>query len=484
MSGAEAWEAVIGLEVHAELMTSSKVFCACSASFGASPNTNICPVCTGMPGVLPVLNRRVVEWAVLAGLAANCEIARVSRWARKNYFYPDLPKGYQISQYELPICRGGWIEVRLGERTKRVGLTRIHMEEDTGKNIHEPGQSFSLVDFNRCGVPLLEIVSEPEISSPEEAGAYLRSLRSLLQYLEICDGNMEEGSLRCDANVSVRRKGERRLGVKTEIKNMNSFKAVERALAYEIERQIEAALSGGEIVQETRLWDPEREETRSMRTKEFAHDYRYFPEPDLPPISVDDALVERMRSQLPELPEPRRARFIEQYGLPPYDAEVLTARRDLADYFEAAVAKHGNPKAISNWVMGDILRLVRERRLDESLRIRAWPVAPEALAELVGMIDEGRISGKIAKVVFEEMVSAGGMPREIVEAKGLAQVSDENALERVVEEVLASHQAQVEQYRAGREQVLGFLVGQVMKMTRGQANPKMVNEILRRRLRA
>jgi len=484
MSGAQAWEAVIGLEVHAELMTGSKVFCACSASFGASPNTNICPVCTGMPGVLPVLNRRVVEWAVLAGLAANSEIARVSRWARKNYFYPDLPKGYQISQYELPICRGGWIEVHLGGSTKRVGLTRIHMEEDTGKNTHEPGQSFSLVDFNRCGVPLLEIVSEPEISSPEEAGAYLRSLRTLLRYLEICDGNMEEGSLRCDANVSVRRRGERRLGVKTEIKNMNSFKAVERALAYEIERQIEAARTGVEIVQETRLWDPDREQTRSMRSKEFAHDYRYFPEPDLPPISVDDALIERMRSQLPELPEPRRTRFIEQYGLPPYDAEVLTARRDLADYFEAAVAKHGNPKAISNWVMGDILRLVRERRLDESLRIRAWPVAPEALAELVGMIDEGRISGKIAKAVFEEMVTSGGMPGEIVEAKGLAQVSDESALERVVEEVLAAHQAQVEQYRAGREQVLGFLVGQVMKMTRGQANPKMANEILRRRLRA
>ncbi len=476
------WETVIGLEVHAELMTESKVFCSCSARFGAAPNTNICPVCTGMPGVLPVLNRRVVEWAVLAGMAVNSEIASVSRWARKNYFYPDLPKGYQISQYELPICRGGFVEIRSDSNTKRIGLTRIHMEEDTGKNIHDPNHSFSLVDFNRCGVPLLEIVSEPEISSPEEAGSYLRSLRTLLQYLEICDGNMEEGSFRCDANVSVRQRGAEELGVKAEVKNMNSFRSVEKALAYEIERQVELLSSGGNVAQETRLWDPDRGETRAMRSKEFAHDYRYFPEPDLPPVVVDAAFKEEIRSKLPELPEPRRARFIEAYRLPSYDAEVLTARRDIADYFEAAVSKHNNPKAISNWVMGDILRIVKERRLDDSLRINSWPVLPEALAELVSMIDSGKISGKIAKAVFEEMLASDASPSSIVESKGMAQLSDSSAIEQAVEEVMTANPTQVAQYRAGKEKVLGFLVGQVMKLTGGRANPQLANEILRRKL--
>jgi aspartyl-tRNA(Asn)/glutamyl-tRNA(Gln) amidotransferase subunit B len=478
------YEAVIGLEVHAEMLTVSKIFCACSASFGAPPNHNICPVCLGLPGVLPVLNRRVVEFAIKAGLATQCEIQPHSRWARKNYFYPDLPKGYQVTQYELPICLRGLIEVSTEEGRRPVRLTRIHMEEDTGKNIHDAHGDASLVDFNRSGVPLLEIVSEPDIRSATEAGAYLRKLRAILQYLEVCDGNMEEGSFRCDANVSVRPRGTDTLGTKAEIKNMNSFRSVERAIEYEIQRQIDTLESGGRIAQETRLWDANREVTRSMRSKEHAHDYRYFPEPDLPPLVVTEEWIDEVRRSLPELPDARRARFVEQYGLPEYDAEVLTARKDLADYYEAAVSGYPNPKSISNWVMGDVLRLVRERKLDEALVIREWPVPAPHLAALVKLIDEGRISGKIAKTVFEEMLASGSEPAQIVAAQGLDQVTDEGPIVEAIRAVLAANQAKVEEYRGGKDKLFGFFVGQVMKATQGKANPQKVNELLRRELQA
>jgi len=466
------YEPVIGLEVHAQLLTDSKIFCGCSTRFGEEPNQNSCPVCMGFPGVLPVLNRKVVEFTIRTGLAAHCDIARYSRWARKNYFYPDLPKGYQISQYELPLCRNGYIEIESEHGRKKIRLTRIHMEEDAGKNIHDVRGDYSLVDLNRAGVPLMEIVSEPDIGSAEEAGRYLKNLRAVLQYLEVCDGNMEEGSFRCDANISVRPRGAKELGTKVEIKNMNSFKAVEKALEHEIKRQIETLSEGGKLQQETRLWDAEREVTRSMRSKEFAHDYRYFPEPDLLPLVVEEKWIDEIRAGLPELPEQRRERFASQYGLPPYDAELLTARRDVADYFEAAVKAHSNPKAISNWVMGELFRVIKEKRLDDKLRIAAWPVAPERLAEMVRMIDQGKISGKMAKSLFEEMLETGAAPDTIVRAKGLEQVSDSGSIEKAIEQVLAAHPKQVADYRGGNEKVFGFLVGQIMKATQGKANPQ------------
>ena len=477
------YEAVIGLEVHAELLTESKVFCGCSAKFGAPPNQNTCPVCLGMPGALPTLNRRVVEFGIRAGLAAQCEIARYSRWARKNYFYPDLPKGYQISQYELPLCLNGHLEIEANGATKRVRLTRIHMEEDTGKNIHDAHGDASLVDFNRCGVPLLEIVSEPDIRSAAEAGAYLRKLRALLQYLEICDGNMEEGSFRCDANVSVRARGSTQLGTKVEVKNMNSFRAVERAIEYEVKRQADVLDAGGRLVQETRLWDPDREVTRAMRSKEFADDYRYFPEPDLLPLLVSDAWIDEVRRSLPELPDARRLRFIREYGLPEYDADVLTVRKDMADYYEAAVRQYlRNPKALSNWVMGDLLRVIRERKLDAALVIHDWPVAPERLAAMVELLDAGEISSKIAKAVFEEMVNTGKTPVQIVAEQGLTQITDESAILAAVEAVKAANPAKVAEYRSGKEKLFGFFVGQVMKAMQGKANPQKLNELLKARL--
>jgi len=476
------YETVIGLEVHAELLTESKIFCACSAKFGAEPNENTCPVCLGMPGVLPVLNRRVVEFTVRTGLATNCTIAHMSCWARKNYFYPDLPKSYQISQYELPICTNGHVDITVDDQVKRIGLTRIHMEEDTGKNIHDAHSDASLVDFNRSGVPLMELVSEPDLRTPAEAGAYLRKLRTVLRYLEVCDGNMEEGSFRCDANVSIRPQGVSELGTKVEIKNMNSFRAVERALEYEIKRQGQTLGEGGTLVQETRLWDPDREVTRSMRSKEFAHDYRYFPDPDLLPLTIAEEWIEDIRSQLPEMPDARRRRFADEYGLPEYDAEVLTARKDLADYYEEAARAHANPKAISNWVMNDVLRLVQERKLDEALVISDWPVAPANLAAMVKLIDDDKISGKIAKTVFEEMVKTGGDPDQIVEEKGLVQVTDEGAILTEIDRVLAANAEKVAEYRAGKEKLLGFFVGQIMKATQGKANPRKVNELLKERL--
>jgi aspartyl-tRNA(Asn)/glutamyl-tRNA(Gln) amidotransferase subunit B len=477
------FEPVIGLEVHAQLLTRSKLFCACSAEFGAPANSHTCPICMAFPGVLPTTNRQAVEFAIRAGLATGSRIAPTSRWARKNYFYPDLPKAYQISMYEAPICVGGAVTFVLDGAEKRVRLTRIHLEEDAGKNIHDAHADASLVDLNRAGVPLLEIVSEPEIRSPAEAAAYLRALRSILQYLEVCDGNMEEGSFRCDANISVRPAGSDTLGTRAEVKNMNSFRAVERALQHEIERQIEIVSDGGHVVQETRLWDAERERTRSMRSKEFAHDYRYFPEPDLPPLVVGDDWVESVRGRLPELPAARRDRFERELGLPAYDAEVLTARRDVADYYEAALALHHNPKAISNWVMESVLRIVRERKLDEHLRITAWPVAPENLAALVALIDEGTISGKIAKTVFEEMVTSAKSPAAIVGERGLVQLTDRDAIGAAVERVVAAHPDKVAEYRGGKDKLFGFFVGQVMKATDGKANPKQVNELLQKRLR-
>jgi aspartyl-tRNA(Asn)/glutamyl-tRNA(Gln) amidotransferase subunit B len=483
MSDSPAIEPVIGLEVHAELLTQSKIFCGCSASFGGPPNSDVCPVCLGMPGVLPVLNRQVVEYAIRLGLATHCAIAERSRFARKNYFYPDLPKGYQISMYELPLCTGGHLDVLVDGNTKRIGLTRIHMEEDTGKNIHDAHEGSSLVDFNRSCVPLLEIVSEPDIRSVEEAGAYLRSLRSILQYLEICDGNMEEGSFRCDANVSVRAAGSEKLGTKVEVKNMNSFKSVEKAIAYEIDRQTRALANGEPLRQETRLWDADREETRPMRSKEHAHDYRYFPEPDLSPLVVGRAWVEDVRTTLPELPAARRARFARDYQLSPYDADVLTQRKDIADYFEAGAAAGAAPKEMANWVMTELLRIVRDEHLDRALVIRDWPVTAVQLARLAVLVQGGAINRNTAKGLLPRLRGTDADPEEIVRREGLGQVSDRGALERAVADVVAKQPAQVAEFRAGKERVLGFLTGQVMKATGGKANPQLVQELLRAALK-
>lgn len=477
------YEVVVGLEVHAQLLTASKIFCGCSTKFGAPPNQHTCPVCLGMPGVLPVLNQRVVEFALRAALATHCHIAPVSRWARKNYFYPDLPKGYQISMYELPIAQHGFIDIALDTQQKRVGLTRIHMEEDAGKSIHDPQSESSLVDLNRTGVPLLEIVSEPDMRSPEEASAYLRSLRAILQYIEVCDGNMEEGSLRCDANVSLRPRGTTPFGTKVEIKNMNSFRAVEKAIAYEMQRQHDVLESGGHIVQETRLWDGDREVTRSMRSKESAHDYRYFPDPDLLPLVIADEWISQVAATLPELPTVRCDRFVRDYSLPVYDAEVLTARKDVADYFEAAVQSYpAAPKAISNWVMESVLRLIKEEKLDTALTITSWPCPPAHLGQLVRLIQNGTISGKMAKTVFDTMRTSGQSPDVIIADQGLAQVSDDDTLVRLIDQVLTANPNKVAEYRAGREKLLGFFVGQIMKASQGKANPQRLNTLLAERL--
>jgi len=473
------YEAVIGLEVHAQLKTKSKIFCGCSTAFGADPNHHTCPVCLGMPGVLPVLNREVVNFTIRTGLALNCTINPLSRFARKNYFYPDLPKGYQISQYELPICEHGHLLIEAEGKERRIGITRIHMEEDAGKNIHgEKGDPASYVDLNRTGVPLMEIVSEPDIRTPEEAAAYMRKLRSIVRYLEVCDGNMEEGSLRCDANISLRPVGQRELGVKAELKNMNSFKNVQKALEYEIKRQTRILEEGGTIIQETRLWDADRGVTLSMRGKEEAHDYRYFPDPDLVPLQVDDPWIEAVKAELPELPDAKRERFISEYGLPRYDAEVLTASRELAAYFEECNERAESPKEVSNWIMGDLLR---ECKGDEEA-IAACPVRPAMLAEMIGMIGKGTISGKIAKTVFAEMMQSGKAPEVIVKEKNLVQITDEGEIVKIVEEVIAANPAQVEQFRSGKEKVFGFFVGQVMKASRGKANPAVVNKLLKERL--
>jgi len=478
------WEPVIGLEVHAQLLTATKAFCRCRTSFGDPPNTHVCPVCLGLPGSLPVLNERAVEYALRFAEAVNLRVPEQSTFSRKNYFYPDMPKDYQVSQYDEPITVDGWLEVDGG----RVGIERAHLEEDTGKTVHVGGggriheADHSLVDYNRAGVPLMEIVSRPDLRNAEHARSYVGELRAVLQAIGVSDVKMEEGSMRVDANVSVRPSGASELGTKVEIKNMNSFRAVERAIAYELERHVRVLEEGGTLVQETRLWDPDREETRSMRSKESAHDYRYFPDPDLPPLVLTDAFVEEVRRTLPELPDARRQRFVTALGLPEYDAEVLTARRDVADYFEAVVRAHDNAKAASNWVMGDILRLVRERKLDDAPVITEWPVAAAHLAELIALIDEGAISGKIAKTVFEEMVAGGAAPRAIVAERGLTQVSDEGTIVTAIDQVLAANASKVDEYRSGKDKLFGFFVGQVMKATSGKANPEIVNRVLKERL--
>ncbi|KPJ74801.1 MAG: glutamyl-tRNA amidotransferase [Deltaproteobacteria bacterium SG8_13] len=474
------FEPVIGLEVHAQLKTKTKIFCSCSTAFGAPPNTHTCPVCLGMPGVLPVLNRQVVEFTLRMAVATHCEINPESRFARKNYFYPDLPKGYQISQYELPIARNGWVRIETNGSPKRIGINRIHMEEDAGKLIHSPDRPVSLVDFNRTGVPLIEIVSKPDICSPEQAGNYLRQLRSIVRYLDICDGNLEEGSFRCDANVSIRPKGTEALGTRTELKNLNSFRYVEKALQFEILRQQEVLLDGGAVVQETRLWDAEKNRSFSMRGKEEAHDYRYFPDPDLLPLVVDADWLAAVEKSLPELPDARKNRFEADYGLPAYDAGLLTADRELADYFEACLQHAADPKPVSNWIMGPLLALLNSRNLSAAQS----PVPPEQLTALLNLVDKGTVSAKIAKTVFEEMAATGKPPAVIVEEKGLVQVSDSSAIEAVVAKVLAAHPKEVAAYRGGKAKLLGFFVGQVMKETSGKANPRVVNEILQEKLRA
>jgi aspartyl-tRNA(Asn)/glutamyl-tRNA(Gln) amidotransferase subunit B len=474
------YEAVIGLEVHAELLTKSKMFCGCSTTFGAPPNSHTCPVCLGMPGVLPVINKRGVEFAVRTALALNCRLAPRSRFARKNYFYPDLPKNYQISQYELPLSEHGHIEFPLDGERRRIGIRRVHLEEDTGKLVHagvmEMAES-SLVDFNRCGVPLMEIVSEPDLRTPEEAAEYLRQLRAILVYLGVCDGNMEEGSFRCDANVSVRPQGAAELGTKIEVKNMNSFKNVQKALEYEIRRQVKAMQSGETLVQETRLWNADQEITLSMRTKEFAHDYRYFPEPDLVPLVIEPTWIDEIRRSLPELPEARRQRFASQYGIPEYDAGVLTASPELADYYEAAVKAHHDPKTVSNWVMVELLGRLNK----DGKEITQSPIRPERLGAVLDLLASGTISGKMAKDFFDEMYASGADPAEILKKKG-GQIADAGALEKVVQETLARNPAAVAEYRKGKETAFNFLVGQVMKATRGKANPQLASDLLKRAL--
>jgi aspartyl-tRNA(Asn)/glutamyl-tRNA(Gln) amidotransferase subunit B len=472
------WEAVIGLEVHAQLLTKSKIFCGCSTAFGAEPNTHTCPVCLGLPGSLPVLNKQVVEFTLRMALATHCRIAPFSLFARKNYFYPDLPKGYQISQFELPLAEKGWIEIEAGGSVRPIGITRIHMEEDAGKLIHDEYQPLSYVDYNRTGVPLIEIVSEPDLRTPEEAADYLRRLRETLRYLEICDGNMEEGSFRCDANISLRPAGAAGYGTRTEIKNMNSFKNVEKALEFEIRRQRAALEDGAEIIQETRLWDAGRGLTLSMRGKEESHDYRYFPDPDLIPLEVSDGWIESVRRELPELPEAKRQRFVRQYELPEYDARILTSSKSLASYFEEIVRLHPSPKTVSNWIMVELLReLKRDNREIEDCLIPA-----PHLAALLNLMEKGVISGKIAKTVFEDMYRTGKTPQAIVEEKGLTQVTDAGQIEAAVEEVLQTQLEKVADYKAGKTKLFGFFVGEVMKRTKGKANPKLVNELLKQKL--
>ncbi len=475
------YEPVIGLEVHAQLLTQSKIFCSCSTRFGEEPNTLTCPVCTGSPGSLPVLNKKVVEYTLRAALATHCRIASYSLFARKNYFYPDLPKGYQISQYELPLTVAGYIDIQIDSQKKRIGIIRIHMEEDAGKLLHDlstESGARSYVDFNRTGVPLVEIVSAPDIRTPEEAASYLRKLRAILMFLDICDGNMEEGSFRCDANISLRPKGREALGVKTELKNMNSFRNVQRALDFEIRRQTALLDQGEKIVQETRLWDAAKGVTSSMRGKEEAHDYRYFPDPDLVPLVIDSQWIEEIRASLPELPESKKERFIREYGIPEYDAEVLTTSKPLANYYEVCLRHYPKPKIVSNWIMSELLR---ELKKDER-EIEECPVPALHLSELLKLIAEGTISGKIAKSVFEEMYRSGKRAEEIVLAEGWVQVSDAAELEKIVEQVLATNSKEVEAYRKGKEKLFGFFVGQVMKATQGKANPQMVNEILKKKL--
>ncbi len=470
------FETVIGLEIHAQLKTVTKIFCGCSTKFGAPPNSNTCPICLGMPGVLPVLNKKVVEFAIKLGLATNSTINRFSQFARKNYFYPDLPKGYQTSQFDLPIIGRGEIEIEVDGQKKTIGITRIHMEEDAGKLIHDEVEPVSHVDLNRTGTPLLEIVSEPDIRTPAEAAAYLKKIHAILRYLDICDGNMQEGSFRCDANISLRPVGQEELGTRTELKNMNSFRNVQSALEYEVRRQRDILLDGGKIIQQTLLWDPDKNCSESMRSKEDAHDYRYFPCPDLVPIEISDEWIEEIRGSLPELPDQRKARFVEQYELPEYDAVLLTADREVADYFEATVQGGAQAKKGSNWIMTE---LMRELKGEE---ISSCRVSPSQLAALLLMVEKNTISGKIAKTVFLDMMESGKDPETIVKEKNLAQVSDVGELLALVKEIVAANPAQAEDFRAGKTKLMGFFVGQLMQKTKGQANPQLANDLFSKEL--
>jgi aspartyl-tRNA(Asn)/glutamyl-tRNA(Gln) amidotransferase subunit B len=474
----EKYEGVIGLEVHAQLLTDSKIFCSCSTKFGNEPNTNICPICLGQPGVLPVLNKKVVEFTVLMGLATNCTINERSIFARKNYFYPDLPKGYQISQFEEPPCEHGFIEIALPDAiTKKIGITRIHMEEDAGKSIHDSGLSTS-VDLNRCGVPLIEIVSDPDMRTANEAYLYLSKIKQIVQYLGICDGNMEEGSLRCDANISVRLQGENKFGTRTEVKNMNSFRNVERAINYEINRQIEILEEGGRIIQETLLWDADKNKAYSMRSKEEAHDYRYFPEPDLFPVLVDSKWKNELSALLPELPYQRKNRFISSFKLPEYDAEILTQSRDIADYYEKVIEMTDDFKSASNWIMGDVLKVINENKID----IKEFRISPDNLAELINIINDNTISGKIAKEIFPEMLRENKTPLEIVKSKNLLQITDTTEIAKVIDNVLSNFPNEIREFLNGKEKVFGFFIGKIMQETKGKANPKIVNELLREKI--
>ena len=471
------FETVIGLEIHAQMKTRSKIFCGCSTEFGAPPNTHTCPVCLGMPGSLPVLNRQVVENGIKLALSTDSTINTRNQFARKNYFYPDLPKGYQISQFELPIAEHGRIEIEVDGEKKTIGITRAHMEEDAGKLIHDDVEPESYVDLNRTGTPLLEIVSEPDIRSPEEAVAYLKKLHSIVRYLDISDGNMQEGSFRCDANISLRPVGQEELGTRTELKNMNSFKNVQLALEYEQRRQRDLLLDGGKVIQQTLLWDADKGRTESMRGKEEAHDYRYFPDPDLVPIEIDEAWIEKVRQALPELPDARRQRFVNELQLPEYDATILTGSRELADYFEEALEGYGNAKKLSNFIGTELLREFSPERLSDC------PVKPAQLARLLSMVEEGAISGKIAKTVFADMLKSGGDPEAIVKEKGLVQMSDEGELKTLVREIIAANPEQVQQFRDGKTKVIGFFVGQLMQKTKGKANPQLANKLFQGELK-
>ena len=472
------YEAVIGLEVHAQMHTDTKIFCGCSTKFGAGPNTQTCPVCIGMPGVLPVLNKKALAFAIRTGLAANCTISSYSRFARKNYFYPDLPKGYQISQYEHPICEHGHIEIVVDNEVRKIGITRIHMEEDAGKNIHEGNGPYSFIDLNRAGVPLMEIVSEPDLRSPREASEYMKKLRTMLRCLGVCDGNMEQGSLRCDANVSIRPEGQKDYGTRAEIKNINSFRFVEKAIEYEIKRQIKVIEDGGKVIQETRLWNSDKGITEAMRSKEEAHDYRYFPDPDLVPIIVEQSVIDEIRAALPELPDAKRKRFVSEYGLPEYDADFLSSEKTVAAWFEEAVEAGGQPKTVSNWMMGELMRLLNE----ENSSIENCLIKPKQLADMLLLIEKGTISGKIAKTIFTEIFKSGKDAEIIVREKGLVQISDESSIEKAVDSIIAKHPEEAERFKSGEEKLLGFFVGQVMQATKGKANPRMLNDLLKKKL--
>lgn len=468
------YETVVGLEVHVELHTKSKIFCGCSTSFGAPPNSHTCPVCLGHPGVLPVLNRQAIEYAMKAAMALNCRIADISKFDRKNYFYPDSPKAYQISQFDKPVGEHGWIDIEVDGKTKRIGITRLHLEEDAGKLTHIDGGFGSLVDFNRVGTPLVEIVSEPDLRSPEEAKAYLEKLKAIMLYCDVSDVKMEEGSLRCDANISIRPYGQEQFGTRAELKNMNSFRGVQRGLEYEEMRQADVLDSGGKVVQETRRWDESQGKTFTMRSKEEAHDYRYFPDPDLVQIHIDDEWKERVRASIPELPDARKARYTAEFGLPSYDAEVITASKKLADFFEDSLQYTKDAKAVSNWIMGDLLGYLNAGGLElEDIKLTS-----QGLGEMIGLMEKGTISSKIAKTVFKEMLESGKRPQQIVEEQGLVQISDEGAIAEVVNRIVDANPQSVEDFKAGKEKAIGFLVGQVMKETKGKANPALVNKLL------